>query len=146
MPITEKHLNANHCYILSKTERNPTVYTERLGNVSRDCWVSLYIFSMGGAWKIDALFLKPNPSIIFRSTQPTRNNFPKLTPMAPLKTAPTGPGGNISNVSLKKVLKLQDFKKSREFRKVVIQYSPENSFWSKTGYFTLLKCFGINSR
>ena len=74
MPITQKHLNANHCHITSKTERNPTLSADRFANVSGDRWVSLYIFVRVGAWKVDALFLERNPSIIIRSTQPTRKS------------------------------------------------------------------------
>ena len=68
MTITQKHLNANYCHITSKTERNPTIYVQILGNVSGDRWVSRYIFARVVSWKIDALFLKRNPFGIIRST------------------------------------------------------------------------------
>ena len=62
-------------------ERNPTLYAKMFASVSRDRWVSLSIFGRVGTWAGEVLFFKGGSPGPIRSTQPTRNEFLKLTPM-----------------------------------------------------------------
>ena len=57
--------------------------------LSTDRWVSLSIFRRIGTWADEVLFFKGGSPGPIRSTQPTRNELLKLTPMAQLETAPT---------------------------------------------------------
>ena len=62
-------------------ERNPTLYAKMFASVSRDRWVSLSIFGRVATWAGEVLFLKGGSPGPIRSTQPTRNELLKLTPM-----------------------------------------------------------------